>query len=272
MRAVNLIPGEQRQGAGGLTGRSGGGALIVLGLIAGLAVLVVMYGSAHHRISSQTGEVASLTAQTSVVEARTGRLAAYTSFVAMADQRAQTVSQLVQARFDWSHALHELGRVLPAGTSLSALHGTVGPAGAGSSPSTTTTTTAAAGGTGAGGTGAGGTPSSSTPPGSTPVFTLTGCATSQSEVAQSLQRLRLMDGASEVQLQSSTKSGSSGSSGSGGCPAGDPTFTAQIVFTGLPAPPAASAPAGTSASASTVAAHGSGKTVQVSTHGKAAPR
>jgi Tfp pilus assembly protein PilN len=259
MRAVNLIPGEQRQGAGGLTGRSDGGALIVLGLIGGLAALVVMYGGAHHRISSQTGEVASLTAQVGAIEARTGRLTPYASFVAMADQRVQTVSQLVQARFDWSHALHELGRVLPAGTSLSALHGTVGPAGATSSSSSATAATGAAG-----------TASSSTPPGSTPVFTLTGCATSQSQVAQSLQRLRLMDGASEVQLQSSTKSGASGSSGSGGCPAGDPTFTAQIIFTGLPAAPAASAPGKTSAS--TVAAHGSRKTEQVSTHGKAAPR
>jgi Tfp pilus assembly protein PilN len=269
MKAVNLIPGEQRQGAGSITGRSGGGALIVLGLIAGLAALVAMYGSAHHRISSQTGEVASLTAQANAIQARAGRLTPYTSFVAMADQRTQTVAQLVQARFDWSHALHELGRVLPAAAALSALHGTVGPAGATSGSGSATSAAAGA----AGGTGAGGTPSSSTPPGSTPVFTLTGCATSQSEVAQSLQRLRLMDGASEVQLQSSTKSGSggsSGSSGTGGCPAGDPTFVAQITFTGLPAAPAPSVRTGTSAS--TVAAHGGGKTEQVSTHGKAVPR
>ena len=47
----------------------------------------------------------------------------------MADQRTATVSQLVQARFDWSHVLHELGRVLPAGTALGSLHGTVGAAG-----------------------------------------------------------------------------------------------------------------------------------------------
>jgi Tfp pilus assembly protein PilN len=257
MKAVNLIPGEQRQGAG-ITGRSGGGALIVLGLLAGIAVLVAMYGSAHHRISSQTGEVASLTAQASAIQARSGRLTPYTSFVAMAGQRTQTVSQLVQARFDWSHALHELGRVLPAGTALSALHGTVGPAGATSGSSSATSAAAGA------------TPASSTPPGSTPVFTLTGCATSQSVVAQTLQRLRLMDGAGEVQLQSSTKSGSSGSSGAGGCPAGDPTFTAQIIFTGLPAAPAPSVPTGTSTS--TVAAHGGGSTAQVSTHRKAAPR
>ena len=97
-------------------------------MVAGLAVLIVMYGSARHSISSQNGEVAQSKAETSAVEARTGRLTPYTSFVSMANQRTETVAQLVQARFDWSHALHELGRVLPAGTSLSALHGAVGPA------------------------------------------------------------------------------------------------------------------------------------------------
>ncbi|HEX4837741.1 MAG TPA: hypothetical protein VFV03_04365 [Solirubrobacteraceae bacterium] len=258
MKAVNLIPGEHRQGAGGITGRSGGGALVVLGLLAVLAVLAVVYGNAHHRITSQTGEVAALTAQANAIQARTGRLTPYTSFVSMANQRVQTVSQLVQARFDWSHALHELGRVQPAGTSLSSLHGTVGPA---------VRSVASTAGTAA----VGATPASSTPPGSTPVFTLTGCATSQSEVAQTLQRLRLMDGASEVQLQSSTKSGSGGSgSSSGSCPSGDPTFSAQIVFAGLPAAPPPSVPTRTPAAA--VAGHGAAKTVQVSAHGTRAPR
>jgi Tfp pilus assembly protein PilN len=261
MKAVNLIPGEQRQGAGSITGRSGGGALIVLGMIAGIAVLVAIYGSAHHQISSQTGEVTSLKAQASAIEARTGRLTPYTSFVSMADQRTQTVAQLVQARFDWSHALHELGRVLPAGTSLGALHGTVGAAGASGSSAAPTAV-------------AGATPASSTPPGSTPVFTLTGCATGQSVVAQALQRLRLMDGASEVQLQSSTKStttGASASSGSsGGCPGGDPAFSVQITFAGLPAASAPSTPTGTHAS--TTATHGGNSTEQVSATGKGVSR
>jgi Tfp pilus assembly protein PilN len=260
MKAVNLIPGEQRQRGGDLTGRSGGGALIVLGLLAGLAVLVLMYGSAHHRVSSQAGDVASLTAQANAIQARTGRLTPYTSFVSMADQRTQTVSKLVQARFDWSHSLHELGRVLPAGTALSSLHGTIGPAGQSSGSSTATTVTAAA---------TSASPESSTPPGSTPIFTLTGCATSQSEVAQTLQRLRLMDGASEVQLQSSTKSGVGGSSG-GSCPGGDPTFSVQVTFAGLPAAPA---PSATGTAASTVAAHSSGRSTEpVSAQAKGVPR
>jgi Tfp pilus assembly protein PilN len=257
MKAVNLIPGEQRQGAGSYTGRSGGGALIVLGMLAGLAVLVALYGSAHHQISSQAGQVASLDAQTSAVEVRTGALAPYTSFVTMADQRTATVSQLVQARFDWSHVLHELGRVLPAGTALSTLHGTVGSTtGSGSSVPASA---------------AGATPASSTPPGSTPVFTLTGCAKSQSVVAQTLQRLRLMDGASEVQLQSSTKSGaasgSAGASGPGGsCPSGTASFSVQILFTALPAAPGGSAPA-TGAAATTAAAAASASAQPVSAAG-----
>jgi Tfp pilus assembly protein PilN len=254
MKAVNLIPGEQRQGAGSYTGRSGGGALIVLGMLAGLAVLVALYGSAHHQISSQAGQVASLDAQTSAVEVRTGALAPYTSFVTIADQRTATVSQLVQARFDWSHVLHELGRVLPAGTALSTLHGAVG--------STTGS------GSSAPASAAGATPASSTPPGSTPVFTLTGCAKGQSVVAQTLQRLRLMDGASEVQLQSSTKSGAtSGASGSGGgCPSGTASFSVQILFTALPAAPAGSAPA-TGAAATTAAAAASASAQPVSAAG-----
>jgi Tfp pilus assembly protein PilN len=257
MKAVNLIPGEQGQGGGSITGRSGGGALIVLGLLAGLAALILMYGRAHHQISSQDGEVATLTAQANAIQARTGRLTPYAAFVSMADQRVQTVSQLVQARFDWSHALHELGRVLPAGTALGSLHGSVGAAG--TSPSASASTPAA-----------GATPASSTPPGSTPVFTLTGCATSQSEVAQTLQRLRLMDGASDVQLQSSTKSGAGGAGSSAGCPSGDPSFSVQIVFAGLPAAPAPSASAATTPS--TVAAHSVGSTVQVSAIGKRVSR
>ncbi|HWX87681.1 MAG TPA: hypothetical protein VNX67_05870 [Solirubrobacteraceae bacterium] len=255
MRAVNLIPGEHRQGAGSLTGRSSGAALIVLGMVAGLAVLVLMYGNASHQISSQKGQVASLTAQASAIQARTGRLAPYTSFVSMANQRTQTVAQLVQARFDWSHALHELGRVLPSGTALATLHGTVGPAGATASSSASATPAAGA------------TATSSTPAGSVPVFTLTGCATSQAVVAQALQRLKLMDGAGEVQLQSSTQSAASSSSG-GGC--GDASFSAQVVFEALPAGPLPSVSTGSAGS--TAAAHSGGANEQVSAQGKAVAR
>jgi len=264
MRAVNLIPGEQRKGAGSLAGRSGGGALIVLGLLAGLVALAVMYGSARHQISNQAGEAAALTAQTSAVQARTSHLVPYTSFVSMAEQRMKTVSQLVESRFDWSHALHELGRVLPAGTALDSLHGSVGSENATASSSSSGSSASGA---------ASKSVTSSTPPGTVPVFTLSGCATSQSEVAQTLQRLRLMNGVTEVQLQSSTSSSStsSGSAGGGSCPAADPSFAVQVSFAALPAAPALSVQAGTPAT-STTAAHNHGVAEQISARGKAAPR
>lgn len=236
MRAVNLIPSDQRAGSGSLTGRSGGAALILIGLVLGVAVLAVLYGTAARKIASEQGETARLEAQTSAVQARIGRLTPFTSFVSMAEQRTKTVAQLVQARFDWSHALHELGRVLPGGVSLSSFHGQVGgSAGAGGSPAASSTPAAAGA--------AGATPSSSTPPGSVPSMSLSGCAGSQSEVAETLQRLRLMDGAAEAQLLSSTKAGASGGSGSSGSSAAGAgactgaTFSVQVSFAPLPSTP-----------------------------------
>jgi Tfp pilus assembly protein PilN len=228
VKAVNLIPSEQRSGAA-VGSRSEGGAFIVLGLLAGLVVLAGLYGLARHQISSQRAEANTLTARAQRVQAEATELAPYTSFMAMREQRLQAVSQLVGDRFDWADALHELGRVLPYDTSLSSVQGVVG----------STTTAAASPATAAAAASSSSTAvTSATPPGATPTFTLTGCATSQSMVAETLVRLQLIDGVSKVALQSSTKAGSSG--GSGGCPGSDPAFTVQLTFDALPTPPTVS--------------------------------
>jgi hypothetical protein len=73
------------------------------------------------------------------------------------------------------------------------------------------------------------------------VFTINGCATSQAEVAQTLNRLRLIDGVAEVTLQSSTKQTGASSSSVGGCPSADPAFTIQVSFHPLPPPSVAKA-------------------------------
>jgi Tfp pilus assembly protein PilN len=226
MRAVNLIPADQRQGGVSLAGRSGGAALMIVVLVAGLAVLAFMYGGAKHSESKSKTELATVDAELSAARAQVGRLAPYTSFIAMANQRIEYVSELVAARFDWSHAFRELGRVLPRDVSLSSLQGQVGvDSGTGTAKSSSSARSASA------------TPSSATPPGSTPKFTIGGCASSQSEVAQTLQRLRLMDGVADVELQSSTEASSAGTtaSSSGGC--GRATFSATITFNGLPSAP-----------------------------------
>lgn len=230
MRAVNLIPVEQRSGQPVGAGRSQGGAYAILLLIGGLAVMAYAYGSADHKIASSRAQVASLTAQAQRAQATAERLAPYTSFAAEREARTQAVETLIDSRFDWAHVFHEFGRVLPAGVSVSSLNGTVGSAITTSSASSTSAGTSA------------GTSSvaSATPPGSVPTFTMSGCARSQPTVALTLQRLRLIDGVKEVTLQSSTggPEGASSGASAGGCPASDPVFSVQITFDPLPSAPA----------------------------------
>jgi len=251
MKAVNLIPGDQRPGANGLAGRSGGGALIVVAMLAALAVLAFLYGKSKHDASTSRGELATANAELVADRAQVGRLAPYTTFITSAGQRTQEVSQLIASRFDWSHAFSDLGRVLPRTAALATLSGTVGAGGPGASSSAQTAT-------------ASGT--SATPPGSTPTFSLTGCATTQSQVALTLQRLRLMDGVAEVALQASTKSGGGGSgTSSDSCGPNGAAFSVQVSFQPLPASPTAPAAPGAAAPAGTPAttAAGSPGTVPV---------
>jgi len=239
MRAINLIPSESRSGPTPGAGRSGGGAYAVLAILGGLAILALLYGIAHHQVSSRRAQAASLTARAQSAQAEVAQLAPYTSFAALRQQRLQAVSDLVDARFDWAHAFHELGRVLPHDATIASLEGTVGSTStsAASTPSTSGGSSSSAASAASASAGAAGvTATSATPPGSVPTFTLSGCATSQQEVALTLQRLRLIDGVSDVALQSSTKSGGGGASSSaaGKCEANDPAFTVQITFDPLP--------------------------------------
>jgi Tfp pilus assembly protein PilN len=226
MKAVNLIPSDVSRGPSIPTGRSGGGAYVVLVLLGGLVVFALLYGLAAHQISDRKTQVASLDARAQLAQARATQLSPYTSFLQMREQRVQTVSELVNSRFDWAQSFRELGRVLPPNkVSLSSLSGTVG-----SSSSATASSAKAA---------TGSSVTSATPPGSIPAFALTGCATSQAEVALVLDRLRLVDGVSEVTLQSSTKSGSAGGGGGGAsCEGDNAAFSVQVTFDALPSIPA----------------------------------
>lgn len=241
MRAVNLIPQDQR-GAVSAAGRSGGGAYAVLGVVGGLALLALVYGIAAREISDNKSKAAALSARAAKAEAAATQLAPYTSFIAVRESRIQAVSLLMGTRFDWAHSLHELGRVLPKDASISSVNATVGSATA-SAPASKSTSGSAA-------SAASSSVASATPAGTVPTFTLNGCATSQGEVALVLQRLRLMDGVSEVKLASSTKSSSgTGSTGSpGSCAPNDPAFIVNIAFDPLPAPSASSTPSTTLAS------------------------
>lgn len=222
MRAVNLIPVEQRSGQPVGAGRSQGGAYAVLVLAGGFALMAFLYGQARHEVSSRRAQSASLTAKAQQAQAAVERLSPYTSFIAQREQRVQAVDALVDSRFDWAHALHELGRVLPSQTSITTLSGTIGTAGSSGA-------SASAGAAG------------SSPAGAVPTFTLAGCASSQSTVALTLERLRLIDGVKDVTLQNSSSGPSGTSASAGGCTGQRATFTATIAFDPLPSSSAVAA-------------------------------
>jgi Tfp pilus assembly protein PilN len=244
MRAVNLIPSEQRSGQPVGAGRSKGGAYAVLVLIAGFALMAYLYGQASHQVTSRKSQAASLSAQAQQTQAAAERLAPYTSFIALRETRMQTVDSLVDSRFDWAHVLHEFGRVMPLETSITALSGTIGsvttplsaaPAATSSSNSSSSTSTGAAAASA----------TSATPSGSVPSFTISGCAINQPSVALMLERLNLIDGVKEVTLQSSTAGTGSGGDTSGGCSGKDVTFAVNVSFDPLPATTAVAAAAKT---------------------------
>jgi Tfp pilus assembly protein PilN len=238
MRAVNLIPSDDRRGGVG-AGRSEGAAYGVLALLAGLAVLALLYGLARHQVSSRRAQLATVAASTQRVERAATALSSFSSFDALREQRVKAVNELVDARFDWAHTLHELGRVIPSGTSISTLTGTIGAAstsGAGATaPAAAATSSSATPSASGSSAAAASSVTSATPPGSIPTITLGGCATSQANVALTLERLRLIDGVSNVSLKSSVKGGAAAGSGgpSGGCTGA--AFSVTLTFQALPA-------------------------------------
>jgi hypothetical protein len=258
MRAVNLIPAENRGGTSVGVGRSDGGAYAVLVLVAGLALFAFLYGRADKQISSRRAQAATLTVQAQRAQAQATQLAPYASFIAMREQRVKAVADLVDSRFDWAHVFHEFGRVLPASASVLSLTGTIGAASGASSPAapaaaapTTGAPAAAAPASGATGSAAASPVTSATPPGSIPVFALTGCATGQPAVAQVLNRLRLIDGVAKVILQTSAQSSSSasGAAGAGGCENGQAAYAAEVSFQPLPTPSVTQSATGVASSA-----------------------
>ncbi len=235
MRAVNLIPAEQRERRTGFANRSHGAAQVLLGILAGVAVLAFLYGSASRQIAGKQSEASRVAAEAQSTQSRAAGLAPYKSFAAMRESRESTVKELVDSRFDWSHALSELGRVLPAGTSISSLTGSIG---AVKSEARVSSNAPAAP-----------TVASATPAGSVPSFVLAGCATSQAVVARTVTQLELIDGVASVTLANSVKAAagsSGGSSTSGACPV---SFSMTVTFQPLPATPTGSSvPSASSAS------------------------
>jgi Tfp pilus assembly protein PilN len=224
MRPVNLIPVEERHG-GRKPMRGGPLAYIVLGALlaalAGVTLLVI----ANNQISDRTAEVAELSTQTAAAEAQAGRLAPYAQFHAVRNERALTVANLADSRFDWEQVMRQLALVLPDDIRLANLTGTARPDVSVSNGESASLRQSIPG----------------------PALSMVGCGAGQEAVARFITVLKDIDGVTRVGIQSSqlpgTSSGGDGSvSASGACEKGHLPVQFQIVvaFDAAPIPAAAS--------------------------------
>jgi len=215
MRPVNLIPSEDRHGEHAPM-RSGPVVYIVVGALvvalAGVTALVLT----GNQISERKAEVARLHREDVVVSARAKRLAAYTQFRALREQRVATVTSLANSRFDWERVMRELSRVLPAYAWLTSL--------------TATATPKVSIGSGSGGSGSSGANLRSSIPG--PALEMTGCAVTHDGVAGLVAALKDIDGVTRVGVESSAlpELGSGAATGTGSASAGGSTDCRTLGF------------------------------------------
>jgi Tfp pilus assembly protein PilN len=181
MKAVNLIPSDQRRG--GTSSGSGLGSYILIAVLAVVVFAGAAYTLTNRSISDKRHELADVQARAAAAANEAEALKAYTSFSALSQKRSETIRSLATSRFDWSHALHEVARTIPSNAWLTGLRGTV-------------------------------TPASSVQGGNSdplrgaieaPAIEVAGCTTSQDNVAKVVSSLRRADGVQRVSLSSTEK-------------------------------------------------------------------
>lgn len=188
MRAVNLLPEENRPGSrwaaigrGASARRVLGGAGIAAGVLALAFAGLFMY----QRGVVEDRRTALHEVETRLVAARAQAAAVQAAQAARA-ARLAALRTIVSQRIAWEDVLRDLSRVLPGSVVLESL------------TATSPTLTALAPG--------GATPTATVTPGALPTgFMITGSADSQVRVASVLDRLTLLPWLSNVTLQSSVR-------------------------------------------------------------------
>jgi hypothetical protein len=214
MRAINLIPAEQRRGAGGLAGRTGGVAYVVIAALVALVVVGVVYAVSVHDVAKRKTTLAEVTQEAAAVKEQIAALQPYVLFETLSQARIEDVASLAAQRFDWPRAMAQVALSLPSNVTLDSLAGSAAGGGGG-----VASAAAPVASTGASGLTAGASASSAaTVPSddvSAPTLALSGCAqgspsVGQDTVATVLTRFRALQDVSSATVSTYTTSGCAG--------------------------------------------------------------
>jgi Tfp pilus assembly protein PilN len=126
MRAVNLIPPEERRGAG-MRARAGLVSYLLVGALVATLAGVTALVLTNREVSERQAEIAQLEQEEATARERAESLRAFADFRTVQESRTATVTSLAQSRFDWERVMRELSLILPEDVWLVELTGTVTP-------------------------------------------------------------------------------------------------------------------------------------------------
>ena len=229
MRPINLIPPDQRRGSQAQL-RSGPLAYVLVAALVLVLLGVAAVVLTGNQISDRKSQVAELEVEDAAVAAKAKRLAPFTQFQELREQRAATLTSLADSRFDWERVMRELALVFPDDTWLVSLRATATPG-----------VTIESGESGGGSE----IPMRKGAPG--PALEFKGCAPGQEAVARFVSALKDIDGVTRVGVASSSlpreESGAGDVSGEGGGNAEDcrtrefiAEFEIVVAFDAAPIP------------------------------------
>jgi len=215
MKAVNLIPGDQRRVRP--SGNMSGGAYGVLGVLAVLLVMAVAYVMTTNSVNDRESEAAQARQEANAAESKSKQLGAFTDFASIKQQRLTSVMAAAQTRFDWERFMRELSRVMPEGSWVNATNASVSGDASGGNLSSPSTTVAL------------------------PEANLVGCTPRQSEVARMMVRLEQMYRVTDVALNESTQEQAGGETSLQSCGS---LYKFDLTVTFSPVGPVNEAPKG----------------------------
>jgi Tfp pilus assembly protein PilN len=180
MKAINLVPREQRRSFGALQGL-GLGTTALFGALSLAVMVVAAYVVLANGVTSKKEELAQVQAQQSAATREVVQLKPYADLEQLRTSLLERVKSLAGGRYDWPGTLARIARAFPADAKLSSLDGTAASAGKG------------------------------------PTITLSGCTPSHDDAAKLIDRLRAVKGVAGVSLKSSKVAETSSTDGAGGC-------------------------------------------------------
>jgi Tfp pilus assembly protein PilN len=198
VRAINLIPMEQRRGssARGPGARTGAAAYAVLGGLGVAVACVLGLVMTSNSINSKTDKLAGVQAQSQGEKQVADALRPYGQFAELQRARHQQISSLTTSRFDWERALRQLSLAIPRNAYLLDV-------------AATANSEVQVGG------GSGGGAASLREKSTAPAFAMTGCTYSQHAVARMMTRMRNLDDVTAVHLAKSVRKEDTGQSTGG---------------------------------------------------------